>query len=74
LDFFHYGDVGAQKYSCSVREGVPDKLSYTEQELIVLSSEMDPAEIRLIRKVVIEERGEEMFWKNPPAPHPLRAL
>ncbi len=26
-----------------------------------LSSEMDPAEIRLIRKTVIKERGEEGF-------------
>ncbi len=28
-----------------------------------LPSEMDPAEIRLIRKVVIKERGAEVFWK-----------
>jgi hypothetical protein len=29
--------------------------------LKVLSSEMDPAEIRLIRKVVIKERGAVVF-------------
>jgi hypothetical protein len=39
-----------------------------------LSSEMDPAEIRLIRQVIIEERGAEVFRKNPPVPHPVRAL
>jgi len=42
--------------------------------LKVLPSEMDKAEIRLLRKVVIKERGAEVFWKNPPAPHPLRAF
>jgi hypothetical protein len=35
---------------------------------------MDPAEIRLIREVFIKERGAEGFYKNLPAPHPLRAL
>ncbi len=39
-----------------------------------IASEMDLAEIRLIRKVVIKERGTAVFQKNPPAPHPLRAL
>ncbi len=42
--------------------------------LKVLYSEMDPAEIRLIQYVIIKERGVEVFWKNMPAPHPLRAL
>ncbi len=42
--------------------------------LKVLSSEMDPAESRLIRKVVLKEKGVAVFKKNPPAPHPLRAL
>ncbi len=36
--------------------------------LKVLSSEMDPAEIRLIR------RGTEVFRKNPHVPFPVRAL
>jgi hypothetical protein len=40
----------------------------------VLSSEMDLAEIRLILKVVIKERGAEVFRKNPPIPHPVRSL
>jgi hypothetical protein len=39
---------------------------------MVLSSEMDSAEIRLI--VFIKERGAKIFVRNPPAPHPLRAL
>ena len=30
----------------------------------VLSSEMDPAKIRLIRKVVIKERGAVFFFVN----------
>jgi hypothetical protein len=42
--------------------------------LKVLSSKMDPAEIRLIREVFIKERGAEGFYKNLPAPYPLRAL
>jgi hypothetical protein len=42
--------------------------------LKVLSSEMDPAEIGLNRQVVIKERGAEVYWKNPPTPHPLKAL
>ncbi len=42
----------------------------------VLSSEMDPAEIRLIRQVVIKERGTEVFRKNLPIVHTciVRAL
>ena len=40
----------------------------------VLPSEMDPAEIRLLRQVIIKGRGAEGFQKNPPAPHPPRAL
>ncbi len=36
-----------------------------------LSSEMGPAEIKLIRKVVIKERDAEVFQ---PIPHPVRAL
>ncbi len=35
---------------------------------------MDPAKIRLIRWVVIQERGAEVLEKNPPVPHPVRAL
>jgi hypothetical protein len=42
--------------------------------LKVLSSKMDPAEIRLIQYVFIKERGTEGFYKNTPAPHPLRVL
>ncbi len=42
--------------------------------LKVLSSEMDPVEIRLIRLVFIKERGPEGFQKNLPALHPPRAL
>jgi hypothetical protein len=30
-------------------------------DLKVLSSDMDPAEVRLIRQVVIKERGVEVF-------------
>ncbi len=39
-----------------------------------LSSEMDLAKIRLIRKVLIKERGAVVFWKNPPVPYPVKAL
>jgi hypothetical protein len=39
-----------------------------------LSSEMDPAEIRLTRKVVIKERRRRFFEKNQPVPNSLRAL
>jgi hypothetical protein len=39
----------------------------------VLSSKMDPAKIRLIRKVFIKERGAEVFRKIP-VPHLVRAL
>ncbi len=39
-----------------------------------LSSEMDPAEIGLIRKVVIKERDVECFKKNSPVTNPLRTL
>ncbi len=35
---------------------------------------MDPAETRLIQLVFIKEKGAEGFKKNPPAPHPPRAL
>jgi hypothetical protein len=38
-----------------------------------LSIEMDLAKIRLIRKAVIKERGAAVFWKNPPAPHPIQS-
>jgi hypothetical protein len=37
----------------------------------VLSSEMYLAEFRLIRWVVIKERGPEVFWKNPHVPDPV---
>jgi hypothetical protein len=36
--------------------------------LKLLPCETGPAEVRLIRKVVVKERGTEVFWKNPPAP------
>ncbi len=36
--------------------------------LKVLSSEMDPAEIRLIRKVVIKERGAAVFLEKSARP------
>ena len=42
--------------------------------LKVLSSEMDPDEIRLIRKVVIKERGAEVFLEKSTCPYPPRAL
>jgi hypothetical protein len=45
-----------------------------ESTLKILSSEMDLAERRLIRYVVIKERGVVVFYKNPPVPHPLGAL
>jgi hypothetical protein len=35
-------------------------MSITKLSLKVLSSEMDPAEIRLIRQVFIKERGAEV--------------
>jgi hypothetical protein len=35
---------------------------------------MDPDEIRLIRKVVMKERGAEVFLEKSTCPHPLRAL
>jgi hypothetical protein len=35
---------------------------------------MDLAEIRYIRWVFIKERGVEIFGKNLPVPHPVRAL
>jgi hypothetical protein len=44
------------------------------EDLKVLSREMDPAEIRLIWWDVVKERGAEVFWKNSPVPHPVRAL
>jgi hypothetical protein len=34
----------------------------------VMSNEMGPAEIRLIRKVFIKERGTEVFRKIRPSP------
>jgi hypothetical protein len=34
---------------------------------------MDPTEIRFIQTAFIKERGAEVK-KNPPVPHPLRAL
>jgi hypothetical protein len=55
-------------------------LSFSKQrdylllKLKVLSSEMDPAEIRFIPKVVIKEKGAEVFRQNLPVPHPVRAL
>jgi hypothetical protein len=42
--------------------------------LKVLSSEMDPAQITLIRLVVIKERGVVALQKIPPILHPVRAL
>jgi hypothetical protein len=53
---------------------IPTPRAVPQYDLKVLSSEMDTAEIRLIRKVVIKERGAAFFKKNPPAPHLLRAL
>jgi hypothetical protein len=49
--------------------------------LKVLSGEMDLAEIRFIQKAFIKKRGAEVFIKihptlikNPPYPHPVKAL
>ncbi len=49
--------------------------------LKVLSSEKDLAEIRLIQKAFIKERGAEdlikihpTLIKNPPYPHPVKEL
>jgi hypothetical protein len=42
--------------------------------LKVLSSEMDPAEIRFIRKAFINGRSAEVFRKNLPFSHPATAL
>jgi hypothetical protein len=41
--------------------------------LKILFSEMDPAEVRLARVVIIE-RGAKVFRKNPRVPHLVRAL
>jgi hypothetical protein len=38
-----------------------------------LSSEMDPADIRLIYKVFIKERGAEVLQKNPAVPNFLES-
>ncbi len=35
---------------------------------------MDPAEIRVIRLVVIKESGGEVYWENPPVPHVVKAF
>jgi hypothetical protein len=35
---------------------------------------MDPAEIRLIRQVLIKERGAEVFRKNIPVHHPVNPV
>jgi hypothetical protein len=35
---------------------------------------MNPAEIRLLRFVIIKERGAEVFGGYVATPHPLRAL
>jgi hypothetical protein len=52
-----------------------DKTDRTQLILLkVLSSKMDPAEIMIIGYDVVKERGAEVFWKNPPVPHPVRAL
>jgi hypothetical protein len=40
------------------------KVAVLQAYLKVLSSEMDPAEIRFIRWVVIKERGAEAFKKK----------
>ncbi len=42
--------------------------------LKVLSSEMDPAEIRLIQKIFIKGAVVFFIYKNPPVPQPVRAL
>ncbi len=42
--------------------------------LKVLSSEMDPVEIRLIRYMFINGSVAAGFQKNPPVPHRVRAL
>jgi hypothetical protein len=41
-----------------------------------LSSEMDPTKIRFIRKAFVSEREARrvVLLKNPPVPHPVRAL
>jgi hypothetical protein len=58
--------VGSPQFSldCILKEIYCQLLKYS---LKVLSSEMEPNEIRL-------KRGAEGFWKNPPAPHPTRTL
>ncbi len=43
-----------------------------EMVLKVLSSEMNPSEIRFIKSVVIKEWGAEI--KKKPAPHAVRAV
>ncbi len=42
--------------------------------LKILSCEMDPSEIRLLRYIVVKERCAEVYRKNPPVPHPVRVL
>jgi hypothetical protein len=52
-----------------------ENLEGVTNELKVLYSGIDSAKIRLIRKVVIKKREvRQFFYKNPLAPHPLRAL
>jgi hypothetical protein len=60
---------GKNRKNILVSFELPRQWSGTSQlvgVLKVLSSEMDPAKIRLIRKVVIKERGPEGFQKNLP--------
>ncbi len=42
--------------------------------LKVLSSEMDPAEIRLILQIFIKGRGAAAFQKNSHGPHCVKTL
>ncbi len=48
--------------------------TFTSTDLNVLSSEMDPAETRFIRKTLLKgEARRFFFYKSPPVPQPVRA-
>jgi|688.fasta_scaffold2068443_1 hypothetical protein len=49
-------------HNATPKKGTND-IKVKRKALKVLSSEMDPAEIRFIRKIFIKERGAEIFRK-----------
>ncbi len=66
--------VGSSTTSSRLGEARPPSQNGMSRQLKVLTSEIDPAESRLILQIFIKGRVAAGFQKNPPVPHRVRAL